>query len=262
MKTIAFINQKGGAGKTTTALNVGASLQRKGFSVLLIDLDAQGNLTTATGCDPNEIASGVTIYEVLKDDANVNDAIRATANGCDIIPTDIRQSDADVVLSGVAGRDVLLKFAIKEIQKQYDFVLLDCPPSLSIITIMALTACDDVVIPIQAQYFALNGCAQLINTINKIKKRLNPKLNVCGVVVTMYDGRQNLDKSVLESVEKAFPEKVFATKIRNNVSLAEAPACGCDVFTYKPECAGATDYDALTDEIIFRTKGEKKNGKQ
>lgn len=261
MKTIAFINQKGGAGKTTTALNVGASLQRKGFSVLLIDLDAQGNLTNGTGCDPQTIMeSNNTVKEVLQGKSDVNDAIIATAIGCDIIPTDIRQSDADVVLSAEAGRDVLLKMAIENIKKPYDFILLDCPPSLSVITVMALTACDNVIIPIQAQYFAMNGCAQLINTIQKIKRVLNPSLQICGVVLTMFDARKNLDNSVLASVEKAFPEKIFNTKIRNNVSLAEAPAFGQDIFTYKPECAGAVDYEALTNEIIERLGGTKNHG--
>lgn len=254
MKILSFINQKGGAGKTTTALNVGAALTKKGYSVLLIDLDPQGNLTTAAGMQPNEVAAVPTVYEVLKGDIDINAAIRATAGGYDILPTDIRQSGADIELSAVTGRDFLLKEAIDEITAKYDYVLLDCPPSLSVITIMALTACNEAIIPVQGQYYALQGTAQLMKTFDMIKKRTNPQIKLCGVVVTIYDGRKNLDRDVLESVREAFGEKVFATQIKNNVSLAEAPAFGKDIFAYKPESSGAADYIALTDEIITRTK--------
>ena len=251
---LSFINQKGGAGKTTTALNVGAALTKKGYTVLLIDLDPQGNLTTAAGLQPQEVADVPTVYEVLKGEIDVNEAIRATAAGYDVLPTDIRQSGADIELSGTAGRDFILREAIDRITKEYDYILLDCPPALSIITIMALTACNEAVIPVQAQYYALQGTAQLMKTFEMIKRRTNLDLSLCGVVVTIYDGRKNLDREVLESVRGAFGEKVFATQIRNNVSLAEAPAFGQDVFAYKPDSAGAEDYKALTDEIIKRTK--------
>lgn len=251
---LSFINQKGGAGKTTTALNVGAALTKKGYRVLLIDLDPQGNLTTAAGLQPQEVAEVPTVYEVLRGDVNINDAIRATAGGYDVLPTDIRQSGADIELSVVTGRDFLLREAIGEITTEYDYILLDCPPSLSIITVMALTACNEAIIPVQGQYYALQGTRQLMNTFGMIKKRTNHDIKLCGVVVTIYDGRKNLDRDVLESVREAFGEKVFATQIRNNVTLAEAPAFGKDVFAYKPDSIGAADYMALTDEIIKRTK--------
>ena len=256
MKILSFINQKGGAGKTTTALNVGAALNRKGYKVLIIDLDPQGNLTTAAGMQPQEVADVPTVYEVLKGDVDINDVIKPATAGYDVLPTDIRQSGADIELSAETGREYILREAIGEIKTAYDYVLLDCPPSLSIITVMALTACNEVIIPIQGQYYALQGTRQLMNTFEVIKKRTNPRIKICGVVVTIYDGRKLLDRDVLENVRAAFGEKVFKTQIRNNVSLAEAPAFGQDVFLYKPDSIGAADYTALTDEIIQRTTKE------
>lgn len=251
---ISFINQKGGAGKTTTALNVGAALTKKGYRVLLIDLDPQGNLTTAAGLEPQTVAELPTVYEVLKGDVDVNDAIRATTAGYDVLPTDIRQSGAEVELSAAGGRDFILREAIDGIKAEYDYILLDCPPALSVITLMALTACNEFIIPVQAQYYALQGTAQLIKTYEMIKRRTNHDLTLCGVVVTLYDARKNLDRDVLESVRDAFGEKVFATQIRNNISLAEAPAFGQDIYAYKPDSVGAADYTALTNEIISRTE--------
>lgn len=253
---LSFINQKGGAAKTTTALNVGAALTRKGYKVLIIDLDPQGNLTTAAGMQPQEVADVPTVYEVLKGEIDINDTIRTTAGGYDLVPTDIRQSGAEIELSAATGRDFILREAIETIKPKYDYILLDCPPSLSIITIMALTACNEVIIPIQGQYYALQGTRQLMNTFEVIKKRTNPRIKICGVVVTIYDGRKLLDRDILENVRAAFGVKVFDTQIRNNVSLAEAPAFGQDIYLYKPDSIGAADYTALTDEIIERTKKE------
>lgn len=256
MTILSFINQKGGAGKTTTTLNVGAALYNKGYRVLLIDTDPQGNLTTAAGVQPQQVAEIPTVYEVLKSETDINDAIITTAAGYDVLPTDIRQSGAEIELAAAAGRDNILREAISEIKTPYDYILIDCPPSLSIITIMALTACNEVIIPIQGQYYALQGTRQLMNTFNVIKKRLNPNIKICGVVVTIYDGRKLLDREILGNVREAFGDKVFNTQIRNNVSLAEAPAFGNDIFTYKPDSVGAADYIALTDEIINRTTKE------
>ena len=253
---LSFINQKGGAAKTTTALNVGAALTRKGYKVLIIDLDPQGNLTTAAGMQPQEVADVPTVYEVLKGEIDINETIRTTAGGYDLVPTDIRQSGAEIELSAATGRDFILREAIETIKPKYDYILLDCPPSLSIITIMALTACNEVIIPIQGQYYALQGTRQLMNTFEVIKKRTNPRIKICGVVVTIYDGRKLLDRDILENVRAAFGAKVFNTQIRNNVSLAEAPAFGQDIYLYKPDSIGAADYTALTDEIIQRTTKE------
>ena len=251
---ISFINQKGGAGKTTTALNVAAGLTRfHGKKVLLIDIDPQGNATTSAGFDPQRVAESKTIYEVLKGEIDVNETICTTAEGFDVIPTDIRQSPADIELSAVAGRDFLLREAIEALTTKYDYVLVDCPPSLSVVSLMALTASDRVIIPI-SQFLSLNGTRQLLDTISIVRKRMNPDLQICGVVVTMYDARRKLDREVLESVKGTFGDKVFDTVIRNNVALAEAPAFGKSAFEYKPDSAGAADYKALTNEIISRTK--------
>ena len=251
MKIISFINQKGGSGKTTTTLNVGACLANKGYKVILVDIDPQSNLTTSAGV---QISDGdPTIYEVLKGDADINAAIVSGVKPYDIIPTDIRQSGADIELAGVAGRDFLLKEALQALKPAYDYVLIDCPPALSIITLMALTASDGVIIPVQAQYLALNGVSQLLDTINLVKRRLNPDLDIIGTVVTMYDPRKTLDREVLENVKRAFPEKVFATTISNNVALAEAPAAGSDIFAYSPKAKGAGQYEALTTEILERS---------
>lgn len=251
MSVIAFINQKGGTGKTTTTLSVGAALARDGYKVLLIDIDPQGNLTTSAGL--KELADNdPTVYEVLKGDADINDAIKCKAGAYDILPTDIRQSGADIELASVPGRELLLKEAIETLKGNYDYILIDCPPSLSIITLMGLTACNSVIIPVQAQYLALNGMAQLIHTIELVKKRMNPHIEIGGVVITMYDNRKTLDKEILENVRAAFPDKVFNTLISNNVSLAEAPAFGMDIYEYKPDSKGAQQYEALTDEIIER----------
>ena len=250
MKILAFINQKGGSGKTTTALNVGAALSRKGKKVLLIDTDPQGNLTTSAGLEPT--AEEPTLYEVLKGSVNINDAIKHKAGAYDVLPTDIRQSGADIELSSVVGRELLIKEALASLKTAYDYVLIDCPPSLSIITLMALTACNSVIIPVQAQYLALNGMAQLIDTIELVKKRMNPAIEIGGVVITMYDGRKTLDKGVVDNIAAAFPDKVFKTLISNNVALAEAPAFGNDIYEYKPDAKGAQQYEQLTNEIIER----------
>ena len=249
MQKITFINQKGGVGKTTTCLNVGAALSRSGYKVLLIDMDAQGNLTASAGIK-DLTDETPTVYEVLNGKADINDAIRA--GQYDLLPTDLRLSGAEIELASVPGRDVLLKEALQEIRAEYDYILIDCPPSLSIITLMALAASDYVIIPVQAQILPLNGMAQLLNTIRLVQKRLNDGLQIMGAVVTMYDSRKTLNREVLEYIEKTFPGKVFETKISNNVSLAEAPAFGKDVFAYKPDCKGAAQYEALKNEIIER----------
>lgn len=251
MEIIAVINQKGGVGKTTTALNVGAALARKGYKVLLIDTDAQGNLTTSAGLIIEDEAP--TVYEVLKDTVNINAAIRTKRGAYDILPADIRLSGADIELSGIPGRELLLKEAVATLKKAYDYVLIDCPPNLSIITLMALTACDSVVIPVQAHYLALQGMAQLVNTINLVKKRMNASIKIGGIVITMYDGRRTLDKEVVDNIRAAFPDKVFNTFIGNNIALAEAPAGGKDIYEYSPTSKGAQQYAELTEEIIKRS---------
>lgn len=249
MKIISFCNQKGGVGKTTTALNVGAALALKGYKILIIDLDAQGSLTTSAGVNIED--NDPTIYEVLKGVKNINEAIIHKAN-YDILPADIRFSAAELELSNVPGREKLLKEAIDDLKTAYDYILIDCAPSLSVITLMGLTACSKVIIPVQAHFLALNGMAALIDTIKLVKKRMNDNLEIGGVVLTMYDNRRLLAREVKESIETAYKDKLFNTRISNNTSLAEAPASGKDIYEYAPKSKGAETYIALTDEIIER----------
>lgn len=251
MKTLIFTNQKGGTGKTTSALSVAAGLSRKGYEVLLVDLDPQGNATTAAGITPDE--EDATVYEVLKGAAEAADAIR-TAGGYDLIPTDIRQSGADIELATAPGRDFILREALEGVRNAYDYIVLDSPPSLGVVTLMGLTAADGVVITLKADYLALNGVAQLMETISLVRKRLNPGLDLTGVLLTFYDRRKNLDQTIEAQAEEGFPGKVFNTKISAGVALAEAPAAGRDIFAYKPTSKAAEQYAALTDEVIARTK--------
>lgn len=248
MKVISFINQKGGTGKTTTAINVGACLANKGYSVLLVDVDPQGSLTTSTGIETGEN----TLYEVLKGAADVNKVIEVH-NNYSVLPTDLRQSGAEMELVKEVGAEQLIKTnVINQLKTAYDFVLLDCPPALSLFTVMSLAASTGVIIPLQAQFLPLNGIVQLQNTVDLVKKRINPSLEVIGYVFTMYDSRKNLDKQVYERVEAENPGKTFKTTISSNVALAEAPAFGMDIYEYAPKAKGALQYAALTDEILER----------
>lgn len=248
MNVISFINQKGGTGKTTTAINVGACLANKGYKVLLIDVDPQGSLTTSTGIETGEN----TLYEVLKGVADVNKVIEVH-NNYYVLPTDLRQSGAEMELAKEVGAESLIKLnVINKLQDAYDFVLLDCPPALSLFTVMSLAASTGVIIPLQAQFLPLNGIVQLQDTYRLVKERINPALEVLGYVFTMYDGRKNLDKQVYERVEAENPGKTFKTTISSNVTLAEAPAYGMDIYEYDAKAKGALQYAALTDEILER----------
>lgn len=258
MISLIFTNQKGGTGKTTSALSVGAGLARHGYKVLLIDLDPQGNATTAAGITPDE--KDATIYEVLKGSAKASDAIRTAPGGYDVLPTDIRQSGADIELATAPGRDFILREALEEVSANYDYAIIDSPPSLSIITLMGLTAANGVIVTLKADYLALNGVAQLKDTINIVKKRLNPGLEVTGLLLTFYDDRKTLARQVATQAEEGFPGKVFTTRISEGVALAEAPAAGQDIFCYKPASKSATQYNELTKEVIRRTQTKKARG--
>lgn len=248
MNVISFINQKGGTGKTTTCINVGACLANKGYKVLLIDVDPQGSLTTSTGIETGEN----TLYEVLKGVADVNKVIEVH-NNYYVLPTDLRQSGAEMELAKEVGAESLIKLnVINKLQDAYDFVLLDCPPALSLFTVMSLAASTGVIIPLQAQFLPLNGIVQLQDTYRLVKERINPALEVLGYVFTMYDGRKNLDKQVYDRVEAENPGKTFKTTISSNVTLAEAPAYGMDIYEYDAKAKGALQYAALTDEILER----------
>lgn len=252
MKIISFVNQKGGVAKTTSALNIGAALAIEGKSVLLVDLDPQGSLSKCAGF--RQLDDDPTTYEVIKGDADINQAIK-TKQGVaayDILPTDIRMSGAEIELISVPGRDTLLKEALDGLEKPYDYVLIDCSPSLNILTLMALTASTGLIIPIAAQYMPLDGMAQLLPTVELVKKRLNKGLSVDGVIITMYDSRRSLDKEIIEAVKKKFPTQTFKTVVKNNSKLAEAPTFGKDIFEYEPKSAGADAYRAIAREIIER----------
>ena len=248
MNIISFINQKGGTGKTTTCINVGACLANKGNKVLLVDVDPQGSLTTSLGIETGDN----TLYEVLKGEVDVNKVIEVH-NNYFVIPTDLRQSGAEMELIKEVGAERLIKLnVINKLAASYDFVLLDCPPALSLFTVMSLAASTGVIVPLQAQFLPLNGIVQLQDTYRLVKERINPELNILGYVFTMYDSRKNLDRQVYERVEEKNPGKTFKTTISSNVTLAEAPAYGQDVFEYDKKAKGALQYEALTSEILER----------
>lgn len=257
MEIIAFVNQKGGVAKTTTCLNVGAGLSFCGFKCLLIDLDPQGNLSTSSGLTPGE--NDLTTYEVLKG-SDINLAIKP--GKYDVLPTDIRLSGAELELASTAGRDFLLKEALGNLKKKYDYILIDCAPSLNILTLMALTACNKIYVPVKADFLGLNGISQLLDTIELVKKRLNPELSIGGVILTFYDSRRGLDKEVVESLKEKFGDIVFKTAISNNIKLAEAPSFYKDIFSYAPNSNGAQQYKALVDEIIKHETTEKRGKKK
>ena len=260
MKILSFVNQKGGVGKTTSAVNVGAGLALQGKKVLLVDLDAQENLSVSLGKYPTE--NDATIYEILRGTAKASDAIipvlydsdnkyaKHIEARFDIIPADIRLAVAELDLNAVAGREMILKEALEEVKNNYDYIIIDCSPSLGILTLNALTASNKVYIPVQPEYLSLNGVAQLQQTIDLVQKRLNQALEIGAVIITMYDGRKSLNNLVLENLQKYFGNKVLNTRIPNNVALAEAPSEGQDIFRYKPKSKGAAAYKELVKEIM------------
>lgn len=251
MKTLCFVNQKGGVGKTTSCLNIGAALQRYGKRVLLIDLDAQGSLTKSAGFRALEPDTR-TVSDVLTGKAMAADAILHRDELPDLLPGDIRLSGTEIELIGAAGRDFILKEALEPIENHYDYALIDCSPSLSILTLMALTASDGVIIPVAAQYMPLDGIMQLMQTVEIVRRRMNPRLKISGVIVTLYDARRGLDKSILEAIREKFPDEMFADVVRYNSKIAEAPTFGKDIFAYASGSIGAVAYRNIAAEIRRR----------
>ncbi len=250
-KTITITNQKGGVGKTTTAVNLAAYLAHLGKKTLLIDLDPQGNTTSGLG----QRAQESSIYEVIINHLPIEKAIIQTLlPNLSLIPADIRLSGAEVELVQVERREYQLKTALEKIKSQYQFILIDCPPSLSLLTLNGLVASDSVLIPIQSEYYALEGVTALMNTIQRVNKTFNPHLQIEGVLLTMLDGRTNLGLQVVDQVKKHFRKKVFATVIPRNVRLGEAPSHGLPIHLYDPKSAGARAYEALAKEIIKNNK--------
>ena len=251
-KVIAFSNQKGGVGKTTTCVNLAAYTARAGKRVLVVDMDPQGNASSALGFfERNDQKS---VYEVLVGDIEAAGAVKKTeTEGLDIITSSGDLAGAELELAQVMiGRERVLDEKIEAVKEGYDFVFIDCPPSLGLLTVNSLAAADGVVVPIQCEYFALEGLSQMMNTIKLVKKFLRPAIEVEGVVITLYDGRAKLSKGVVGEIEKVFGDKVYLTKIPRNVRLAEAPSYGKPVSDYDPKCAGAQAYEKLAEEFLRR----------
>jgi chromosome partitioning protein len=249
MRTIAIINQKGGSGKTTTTVNLGACLAQLKKKVLLIDIDPQAHATIHLGLQPHEFES--TIYNVLAQSCAADKVITKTSiDNLDIIPSHIDLSGAEIELVNVVGRESILKDSLENLKKKYDYILIDCPPSLGLLTLNALNAVREVFIPIQAEFFALEGMSKLIGTIDIVKKRLNKKLEITGIILTMFDSRKNICKDVADKVESYFKGKIFKARIRDNVKLAEAPSYGQPITLYDPTSYGCHDYKILAKEVV------------
>jgi len=245
-KVISISNHKGGVGKTTSAINIGAGLNRLGKKVLLIDFDPQANLSQSLGLIDQER----NIYRALRGEYGLKPI--EVVKGMDVIPSTLDLSGAEVELSGEAGREYILRELIEPIRAAYDYILIDSPPSLGLLTINAFTASDEVFIPLQAEYLAIQGLTKLLEVIDKIKKRLNKGLKVGGVFITQYDSRKVLNRDVVATIEAHFKDEVFKTKVRDNIALAEAPTQGLDIFRYNPKSYGAEDYLSLSREILER----------
>ena len=250
-RIIAIANQKGGVGKTTTSINLAASLAEKGKKVLVIDMDPQGNTTSGFGVDKNNLDN--TVYELILNECSVQECIlKEVIENVAIIPSNVNLAAAEIELIGVDKKEFILKKEIDWVKDKYDFILIDCPPSLSMLTVNAMTTANTVLVPIQCEYYALEGLSQLIHTVNLVKERLNPELAMEGVVFTMYDSRTNLSAQVVENVREHFHQKVFDTLIPRNIRLAEAPSFGMPICMYDPKSAGAESYRNLAQEVINR----------
>jgi chromosome partitioning protein len=247
-RVICLSNHKGGVGKTCSACNIGAGLSRKGKRVLLIDLDPQANLSLSFGIKDTEQS----IYEVLLGQIPLKGAIYNISENLDIVPSSLDLAGAEIELSSEAGREVILREAISDTLLKYDYVLIDCSPSLGLLTTNALTASNEILIPLQAHYLSLQGISKLTGIVEKVQKRLNKGLKIGGVFITQYDSRKVLNRDIGTAIENHFNEVVFKTKIRDNIALAEAPGAGKDIFRYNQKCNGAIDYEALCCEILKR----------
>lgn len=253
-RIIAIANQKGGVGKTTTAINLSASLASLGKKVLAIDIDPQGNMSSGLGVDKNEVEK--TVYDLIIGNIGIEECIyEEVIENLDVLPSNIDLSAAEIELIGVDNKEYILRDEVNKVKEKYDFIIIDCPPALSMLTINAMTTSDSVLVPIQCEYYALEGLSQLIHTIELVQERLNPELEIEGVVFTMYDARTNLSLQVVENVKDNLNQNIYKTIIPRNVRLAEAPSYGMPINLYDPKSKGTESYLLLAEEVI--NKGEE-----
>lgn len=253
-RIIAIANQKGGVGKTTTSINLSACLAELGKKVLAVDMDPQGNMTSGLGIDKNNVE--YTVYDLIIGETAIENVIcKEALENLDVLPANVDLSAAEIELIGVENKEYIIRDEVNKIKENYDYIIIDCPPSLSMLTINAMTTADTVLVPIQCEYYALEGLSQLIHTIDLVKERLNPKLEMEGVVFTMYDARTNLSLQVVENVKENLNKSIYKTIIPRNIRLAEAPSHGMPINLYDPKSAGAENYRLLAEEVIH--KGEE-----
>lgn len=247
-RVIAIANQKGGVGKTTTAVNLSAALVENGKKVLLIDLDPQGNATSGLGVEKRQTG---TVYDLLVNDVTLDKCVRKDVwKSLDLVPTTVDLAGAEIEMLDISRHEFILKRKLRKAEAEYDYILIDCPPSLNLLTVNALTTANSVLVPIQCEFYAMEGLTQLMYTIQLVQKKLNPSLELEGVVFTMFDGRTNLSQQVVDSVKQYLKEKVYDTVIPRNVRLAEAPSHGMPIIEYDPRSTGADAYRKLADEVI------------
>lgn len=250
-KIIAVVNQKGGVGKTTSAVNLAAAVGQRGKSVLLVDIDPQGNATSGMGLNKRELAKSS--YDVIINGTPAKEVIKHTEfDGVDVLPANMNLAGAELELVDSSKRESNIKNALLLVKGEYDFIFMDCPPSLGLITLNALCAADTVLVPIQCEYYALEGLSQLISTVRQVKRLYNPMLEIEGVLLTMYDGRLNLTQQVVDELKRFFPKKVYSTPIPRNVKLSEAPSYGQPVMYYDKRSTGAAAYGSLADEFLSK----------